>query len=376
VLLVVTGAGVALAVAARQDPGYLLVAWHGWQVEVRSLVVAAGALLLAWYALYLLGTVLRGVRAVPARWRGRRARRSVRQLEAGIDALLRGEYTRAEATLLRAEPGMVHYLAAAWAAHRRGAPERRAELLGRVRHLPRGHVPAGFLEARCLLAAGLPHAAETTLEALGKDAQRTPAGVRLLLEARRGAGSHWAVITLLGRARRAGVLDEARARALEVEAHAALLASAPDPRAHWAKVPRSLRSRPDLVAAYARALLRVQQEDAALAALEEAIGGGDPDPALLALYGGLAGGDGVARLARGERWLAARPRDPALLHAVGRIAVRAGQWSRARSFLETAVSLQPDPAARRELGELLLDLGEREAALAHFRAGLRDALGN
>lgn len=366
------GAGVGVAVLARLDPGYVVVAWNDWQLEIRSLAVAVLVLVAAFYLLHVLALALRGARGVPARWRGRRARRAARDLEAGVQWLAREEYARADGVLLRTNPGVLHYLAAAWAAQRRGAPARREELLARARADARAEPAATLLEAHCLIDAGLPHAAEAALDRLRGAAARSPGALRLMMEARRRAGSHWGVITLLGPLRRAGVVDEARARQLEHEAHAALLASVPDPRAHWGRMSRKLREQPALVAALAGALVRAEQVDAALTVLADAIAA-RPDPTLTALYGEIEGTDAAAQLARAEAWLETRPRDAVLLHALGRIAARAVQWSRARSFLEAAVSLAPNPAARCELAELLLDLGERDAALAHFRAGLRDA---
>lgn len=371
--LVVVGAGVALALFAHRDPGYLVVAWDGWQLEVRSLVAAGLVVLAAFYLLHLVVLALRGVRAVPARLRGWRARRSERALEQGADLLLRGEYQRAERTLLRTDPALLHYLAAAWAAHRRGAPARREELLAAARRKPHAEPAASLLEAHCLLEAGLPHAAEAVLDGQRSRIARAPAGLRLLADARAGAGSHWALVTLLPRLQRAGVIDAVRARQMSVAAHAALLASVPDAREHWPKVPRALRDDPELIGAYVEAMSRSGQREAVLGVLEDALSR-RLSPELVELYGRTEGGDEAARLERAERWLAARPRDAVLLHALGRLARRAGQWSRARSFLETAVGLAEQPAARQELGELLLELGERDAALTSFRTGLRTAL--
>jgi HemY protein len=45
-------------------------------------------------------------------------------------------------------------------------------------------------------------------------------------------------------------------------------------------------------------------------------------------------------------------------------------WGKARSCLESSLGLSPSPEAYALYGDLLTQLGEHEAALAAFRAGL------
>ncbi len=45
-------------------------------------------------------------------------------------------------------------------------------------------------------------------------------------------------------------------------------------------------------------------------------------------------------------------------------------WGKARSYLETVISLRPTPEAYQEYGALLTQMGEADAAADAFRDGL------
>ena len=53
-----------------------------------------------------------------------------------------------------------------------------------------------------------------------------------------------------------------------------------------------------------------------------------------------------------------------------RLCLRNELWGKARSYLETVISIRPTPEAYQEYGRLLNQLGEGEAAADAYRAGL------
>ena len=60
----------------------------------------------------------------------------------------------------------------------------------------------------------------------------------------------------------------------------------------------------------------------------------------------------------------------AVLLAAARLCLRNELWGKARSYLETVISLRPTPEAYREYGALLTRLGESDAAAEAYRDGL------
>ena len=59
-----------------------------------------------------------------------------------------------------------------------------------------------------------------------------------------------------------------------------------------------------------------------------------------------------------------------LLLAAGRSCIRNELWGKARSYLESSLAIRPTPEAYHELGQLMLQLGEKEAATSAFAKGL------
>jgi HemY protein len=88
------------------------------------------------------------------------------------------------------------------------------------------------------------------------------------------------------------------------------------------------------------------------------------------LFGLVEGPDATKQLKRAEGWLAAHGDDPDLLLAAARLCLRNELWGKARSYLESVITLRPTPEAYQEYGRLLNRLGEADAAAEAFREGL------
>jgi HemY protein len=142
----------------------------------------------------------------------------------------------------------------------------------------------------------------------------------------------------------------------------------------WDGLPRRLRSDPELVRAYARALIRNGEGTQAEELLRDAIKA-SWDEELLALYGLAIGEDPKRQLARVEDWLAERGENAALLLSAGRLCVVAKLWGKARGYFESSIVLSGRPEAYEELGKLLRSLDDPEALRA-YSDGLAVSLGH
>ena len=137
----------------------------------------------------------------------------------------------------------------------------------------------------------------------------------------------------------------------------------------WKDVPRNLRSDPELLGAYFSALIRIGKHEQAEKELAAALKKEWRGP-LVHLFGLVEGPDASKQLKRAEGWLADHPEDPDLLLAAARLCLRNELWGKARSYLETVISLRPSPEAYQDYGRLLNRLGEGDAAADAFREGL------
>ena len=116
-------------------------------------------------------------------------------------------------------------------------------------------------------------------------------------------------------------------------------------------------------------LIRTDQQEKAEKELVAALKAEWRGP-LVRLYGLVEGPDGTKQLKRAEGWLAKHGEDPDLLLAAARLCLRNELWGKARSYLETVLSLRPSPEAYQVYGRLLNQLGETDAAADAFRDGL------
>ena len=90
-------------------------------------------------------------------------------------------------------------------------------------------------------------------------------------------------------------------------------------------------------------------------------------PALVAIYGELETSRPAAHLGHIEAWLARRGDDADLLLAAARLCIQNQLWGKARSYLESSLSLY---------GQLLEKIGESDAAAEAFRRGLETMTGH
>lgn len=379
-LLLAAAGGVLAASFVAGQPGYLLLTWGGWRIEIRSLLVALVlAVLLFGLLHWLLGSAYRARQAL---WRRRlrrllrRREQSERDLAAGILNLLEGRYPQAQKLLERsrrsATAPAVHALALAHLAQRRGDTNRREREFAAARAAaPEAQMAIARLQVQAQLDAGDSSAAMATLKALpDHDSPRL-----LELEARLARQRRdWQTLNdLIPRLRRADVLDAAQAAQQEIEIACARLADSQIPDLLWPQLGRRQRRDAAVQLAYALAVRRADRHDAAQELLAELLRD-TWRPDAVEAFGRYAGDDPKHPLELAERWLAAHPDDSALLLALGRLARRARLWAKAQAYFESSLLLSPTAQAHLELAQLLEEMGQAPTAAKHYRAGLRMAV--
>ena len=137
----------------------------------------------------------------------------------------------------------------------------------------------------------------------------------------------------------------------------------------WKGVPRKLRSDLTLLIAYYEGLVRLGLHDRAEKELAAALRTDWRGP-LVRLFGLVEATDTTKQLKRAEGWLKNHGEDPDLLLAAARLCLRNELWGKARSYLETVITMRPTPEAYREYGNLLTQMGEADAAAEAYKDGL------
>ncbi len=381
--LLVLAATVALVAALQQENGYVLLNYGPWTLET-SLAFFLVMILLLFLALYALMRSMVRIWAMPRgfrKWKAQRGtRRARRALTRGLVELSEGNWKTAEKNLMRhirrSDTPLLNYLAAAKAAQQQGAHERRNRYLQLAHEsTPSADIAVGLTQAELQLAHEQLEQALATLRHLQGMAPHHVYVLKLLKDLYLRLEDWSQLQRLLPELRKRKVIDSEDLRALELLVYRNILDRAdrdPDPERLilvWRGIPKGVRKEAELIADYAGRLLDRDQGELAEPLLRESLQQ-RWDGRLAEIYGRVEGKDTAKQLAVAESWLVKRPENPVLLLALGRLSLRSRLWGKARSYLEASIGAIPSAEAYRELGQLLERLGETEAALENYRAGL------
>jgi HemY protein len=376
--------GALLANVLLADPGYVALRFAGRLIEM-----SAVTFVVLLVGLYFLTRLI--ARAINARkvWQQaqeeRRHERARRSLAQGLLELSEGEWEAAENTLTRhirdAEHPVAHYLVAARAADLQGAPQRRDEWLTRALEQAAEHrAPVLVMQAEVHLKHKQIEAALASLEQLEASDEQNARGLLLLARAHRQRGDWQRLQELEPRLRSTRGVPPAVADETVAQIHldrikaAGVSGELTELRAAWKATPKSLAQQPEVVVAYARAAMACEDYEAAESELRDSIERRWDENTVLA-YGDLEAEEPFELLDRAERWLPEHSEDAALLLTCAQLAARAELYGKARSFLETSISIRPRLEAYQLLASLMEQLGERERALKALNDALALAVG-
>lgn len=360
-----------------QDNGYVLIQFRGTLIEM-SVPILILVLVLAYLAVRFFVRLWRAPRQIGELAARRRLRKAGERMVRGYIEMGEGNFARGEKLLTKgvrnSETPLVNYLAAARAAQAQGDLERRDNWLKMAYDQePRATVAVLLTQAELQLDSAEFEIARATLNKVLELTPRNPEGLRLLAELS-VSEEDWAELEeLLPKLLKSGHVAEEVLDEWYVVTWCALLGAAVDNPGRikilWKALPRRLREQPNILRARIRALIANGQADEAESIIRKALNK-EWSEELILLYGELEFSNPATLLNRAESWLRRRPEDPALLLTAARLCVRTELWGKARSYYESSNGLRPSPQTWHELGQLMLRLGEQDAASDAFQKGL------
>jgi HemY protein len=380
VVLLAALAGLGLTRLLQQDPGYVLIAWGDYSVEM-SMWTGVFLLLVGIAVASLLLVAIRESRLLRRRfgaWRqGRNFDLNLSRASRGMIAYSEGYWGRARKLLGQAaensDNGVVYYLFAARASHAMGEQRDSERLLAQAAEGGGSAATAAALtRAELQLADGDAQACLATLLRAG-DAMTHPAGLKLQVAVYRELGDWQQLRDLMPRLKKARLLAPEQLHTLQLEVFVQLLRRAGKDEtslaAVWRTVPKTLVEELPLVEAYVEALLSIGDTAAAEAYIRTALRRSWNDELAL-LYGKLKTDHPDKQLERARKWLKGREDNGVLLLTLGRLSLANKLWGVAREYFERSLAVRPDPETYAELGRLLVGLGKSSASLEHFQRGL------
>jgi HemY protein len=288
-----------------------------------------------------------------------------------------GNFAKGEKLLARAastsDSPLFNYLQAARAAHLQGQDERRDEWLRLAyEQAPEAANAVLLTQAELQLDRQQFEQALATLRRIEENSRDHSHALALLGRLYYRLRDWQNLAELLPRLMKQGRVKEETLNKWAIRVHSENFSRAEDGDAviaEWKTISKSLKNDTGLLDAYYMNLLRTGLHEKAEKDLAAALKSEWRGP-LVRLFGLVEGPDASKQLKRAEGWLANHGDDPDLLLAAARLCLRNELWGKARSYLETVISLRPTPEAYQEYGRLLNQLGEGDAAADAYRQGL------
>jgi HemY protein len=358
------------------DPGYVIINFRGYVVEM-SVPVLMGLAVLLLLAIWLLRKIFLAPRRLGEAAGRYRSARSGQKLTRGMIAVAEGNFARGEKMLARAastsDSPLFNYLQAARAAHLQGRDDRRDEWLRLAyQDAPEAANAVLLTQAEFQLDRGQNEQALATLRRLDENSKDHAHALSLLGRLYFELEDWDSLAELLPRLKKNTQLKPETLDTWTIRVRKEALDRAADNEAiaeAWKVVTRAHKSDPTLLEAYYSSLMRAGQHDRVEKELAASLKSNWQGP-LVRLFGLVEATDTTKQLKRAENWLKNHDNDPDLLLAAARLCLKNELWGKARSYLETVISLRPTPEAYREYGTLLNQMGEADAAAAAYRDGL------
>jgi len=381
-LALVLGAG--LIWAAEFEPGFVLLQYGRWSLETSLIVFSVGFLMLlvASYIALRSSVLLKQAPQRLSAWNeSQRHKRAGQALTRGLITLEEGRWAEAERLLVRhasnSDTPLLHYLAAARAAQKQNASERRDNYLRLAHETTEGaDVAVGVVQAELQLSSGQKEQALATLQHLREVAPKHPYVLQLLQQLYSDMNEWQSVQDVLPDLRKRHVLAASDVKVLSNDATAGQLQAAIDKKdwdlmtSVWHKLPTKQRQTAALLSPYVSGLIQQGDDVQALQLIETFLHKQWSD-SLVYQYGLLVHGDNLLkRLARAEKWLKNREDNPWLLLTLGRLAQANKLWAKSEEYLRSSIDNGPRGESYQVLAEVVAADGKNELVADIYKQGL------
>ena len=363
------------------EPGYIMLQWGGWQVEL-SLVLVVVAIVLLILVLYVGLEILSSVVSIPGRlgrtYREYRERKNYAASVKGIQHLLLGDWTKAERLLddsaARLPEPVVSYLAAAYAAQQQGSITRRDLYLNKARKLGNHDQSlVAMVDSRLRIEQGEYSVAIKELKKLCAKMPKNTLAFKLLAEAYEQTQDWESLGQLLPhlqktQAKSSKELNELSANVARHRLRAALTSA--DLQKIWKSAKNPVKMNESVISTYVRRLFEFDRHEEIDKVIRDALNRRWSSE-LVYLYG-MVDGEMKSRhlydTALG--WLEKHPNDPDLLLTAGKFARKVGLKGKAQTHLRHSIELGGRKDAYEELGALLEDQDKNSEAFGVYKTGI------
>ncbi|PVV27709.1 MAG: hypothetical protein B6D79_00985, partial [gamma proteobacterium symbiont of Ctena orbiculata] len=274
----------------------------------------------------------------------------------------------------QSETPLLNYLAAARAAQLQGEHTRRDDYLHLAHEsMPSADVAVGLTQAELQLAHQQYEQALATLMHVRSLSPKHTYVLTLLKKLYENLGEWKKLEEMLPELKRRKVINDDDYQTLESRVYHERLKqeskTLDDLVRYWQEIPRVIRQQQEMLIDYCKYMMALDAgsrvEPLITTSLQR-----EWNPELASLYGYIELANPSHQLEVAEAWLQKRQEDPGLLLTLARLSLQNKLWGKARSYLEASIGISPSAESYQQLGLLLERLGDDDAALRCFRAGL------
>jgi HemY protein len=378
-LLIVGVLAVALALAGRYDPGYVVLVYPPWRMEISFIsfvLLVAGMVVGGVMLLRLASLTLNLPRIVREQRERRAARKRDDNFVGGVAAYTEYRYQDAEQSLGQwqgddVRMGLARVLAARAAQEMRAVAQRERHLQEATQH--GAELAAQLFEAEACLDAKDAAAALVAISRAKAIAPQHTTLLRLEFKARQLTGQWDEVERLLDQLMRSNALEQNVATQSRRMTYAEnLKRRAEDDRGlleYWKKIPANFKADAWVARAAARAFVQRGGHDTALDVLEAALNR-EWHEELVAQYGELRGSSPTRQIEQAEKWLRTHPRDAQLLLTLAQLCSVQQLWGKAQSYLEASLAIAPSAEGHVRMAEFKTQSGQPGEACKHYQKAL------
>lgn len=367
----------------HKNPGNLELTYQDWVIEMPlwlPIIGSIGVLFLLTLIFNFFSSIAKVYRRIKEWLIGSSMRTMLQNISEGRIAMIEGDWTHAESKMLKAIKNNDHplhcYLVAAKAAQELGALDRRDGYLHQaLRAAPDAKVAILLTQAELQFEQGQYEYCLATLAELQKLAPHNRQVLKLASNVYAICGAWEDMVQLLPQLQKYSVLAPEDFTALELKTYIYLMRIAAKQSGKdglldfWEHLPRNVRNHAEITENYVQLLLQVQAYTEAEHLLRNQIKR-QWDEKLVKLYGLTLGPDINKQITNAETWLKNHQDNPVLLLTLARLCIAHKLWGKARNYLDTSLSLAPNPDTYAELGRLLGFLGEQQKAMECYKKGL------
>jgi HemY protein len=369
---------------ANYDPGFVLFQYDGWSVETSLVAFLVAFVVLVLVAYWALKSVVL-IKQTPgklSRWQSaKRLTRANKTLTRGLITLEEGRWSEAERLLMRyaghSETPLLHYLAAARAAQKQNAAERRDNYLRLAHETTDGaDIAVGVVQAELQLASDQKEQALATLQHLREMSPKHPYVLQQLQKLYSEMNEWQGVQDVLPDLKKRHVLPSSDVKSLSTDATVGQLESAIVKQdwngvsTLWQAAPTKIRHSEAMLHAYASALI-LQDRGKEAGPLIEAYMNNEWSDRLAYQYGLIVLDNRGGQVERAERWLSKHPNNPWLLLTLGRLMKANNQTEKAERYLRESLAHGERGETYQALADVLaMTPGNEAEVLEAYQQGL------